>query len=203
MPQILSESLSALEPRPFNEAEAKEKEAEKPSEPEKKEKPKLTLTWDNVQEVLDELRPYLKSDGGDCKISEIEGSVVKLELIGACSSCSASSVTMKMGIEKTLKERIPEVSEVVAIEQEQEPLTESGIEEVLNGIRPFLSVSGGSIEIFELVDGEDAKVVLKMIGPPLKSMAVRVEVQNRIKRKYPAVQNVNIVGEDGKPPQSA
>ena len=107
-------------------------------------------------QVLDELRPYLKSDGGDCKISEIEGSVVKLELIGACSSCSASSVTMKMGIEtptckifrpsflspqapsqlplllaprKTLKERIPEVSEVVAIEQEQEPLTESGIEE--------------------------------------------------------------------------
>ncbi|CAE7571728.1 NIFU2 [Symbiodinium sp. CCMP2456] len=193
---------------PFNEAEAKEKEAEKPREPEKKEKPKLSLTWDNVQEVLDELRPYLKSDGGDCKISDIQDSVVKLELIGACSSCSASSVTMKMGIEKTLKERIPEISEVVAIDQEQEPLTESGIEEaaseyVLNGIRPFLSVSGGSIEIFELVDGEDAKVVLKMVGPPLKSMAVRVEVQNRIKRKYPAVQNVGIVGEDGQPPQSA
>ncbi|CAE7669766.1 NIFU2, partial [Symbiodinium pilosum] len=163
---------------PFNasEAEAKEKEPEKPtsSETEKKkkdEKPKLTLTWDNVQEVLDELRPYLKSDGGDCKISEIQDSVVKLELIGACSSCSASSVTMKMGIEKTLKERIPEITEVVAIDQEQEPLTEPGIEEVLNGIRPFLSVSGGSIEIFELVDGEDAKVVLKMVGPPLKSMA--------------------------------
>ncbi|CAE7243368.1 NIFU2 [Symbiodinium necroappetens] len=188
---------------PFNEAEAKEKEAEKPRESEKKEKPKLSLTWDNVQEVLDELRPYLKSDGGDCKISDIQDSVVKLELIGACSSCSASSVTMKMGIEKTLKERIPEISEVVAIDQEQEPLTESGIEEVLNGIRPFLSVSGGSIEIFELVDGEDAKVVLKMVGPPLKSMAVRVEVQNRIKRKYPAVQNVGIVGEDGQPPQSA
>ena len=49
--------------------------------------------------VLDELRPYLKSDGGDCKISDIQDSVVKLELIGACSSCSASSVTMKMGIE--------------------------------------------------------------------------------------------------------
>ena len=43
--------------------------------------------------------------------------------------------------------------------------------QVLNGIRPFLSVSGGSIEIFELVDGEDPKVVLKMVGPPLKSMA--------------------------------
>ena len=123
-----------------------------------------------LSEVLDELRPYLKSDGGDCKIIEIEGSVVKLELIGACSSCSASSVTMKMGIEKTLKERIPEVSEVVSVDQEQEPLTHAGVEEVLNGIRPFLSVSGGSIDIFEL-GGDDPKVVLKMVGPPLKSMA--------------------------------
>ncbi|CAJ1449074.1 unnamed protein product [Effrenium voratum] len=186
--------------------EAKPKEPEvKDTEEIENEKPKLPLSWDNVQEVLDELRPYLKSDGGDCKISSIDGGVVSLELIGACSSCSASSVTMKMGIEKTLKERIPEISEVVAVTPDQEPLSEEGIEEVLNGIRPFLSVSGGSIEIFELndKDSEDQKVVLKMVGPPLKSMAVRVEVQNRIKRKYPAVQDVSIVGEDGKPPSSA
>ena len=52
------------------------------------------------REVLDELRPYLKSDGGDCKIVDIDGPLVKLELMGGCSSCSASSTTMKMGIEK-------------------------------------------------------------------------------------------------------
>eukprot|EP00435_Cladocopium_sp_Y103_P067522 s188_g30.t1 len=153
-------------------------EAKKESETESKtEKPKLSLTWDNVQEVLDELRPYLKSDGGDCKIVDIDGPL-------------------------TLKERIPEVEEVVAVTPEQEPLTTAGVEEVLNGIRPFLSVSSGSIEIFELGEEND-KVVLKMMGPPLKSMAVRVEVQNRIKRKYPAVQEVTIVGEDGKAPSSA
>lgn len=185
------------------EEEVAEEKPEDKKKSEEKQKPKLPLTWDNVQEVLDELRPYLKSDGGDCKISDIDGTVVRLELIGACSSCSASSVTMTMGIEKSLKERIPEVSEVVAVTPEQEPLTSAGVEEVLNGIRPFLSVSGGSIEIFELGDGDDPKVVLKMIGPPLKSMAVRVEVQNRIKRKYPAVQEVSIVGEDGQPPSSA
>ncbi|CAJ1333235.1 unnamed protein product [Effrenium voratum] len=218
-----------------DEAKPKEPEVKDTEEKKlENEKPKLPLSWDNVQEadcgwaerhvkhvlfkcsphpqrigvrceVLDELRPYLKSDGGDCKISSIDGGVVSLELIGACSSCSASSVTMKMGIEKTLKERIPDISEVVAVTPDQEPLSEEGIEEVLNGIRPFLSVSGGSIEIFELndKDSEDQKVVLKMVGPPLKSMAVRVEVQNRIKRKYPAVQDVSIVGEDGKPPSSA
>jgi len=169
-----------------------------------KAKPTLPLTWENVEKVLDEVRPYLKSDGGDCKISEIDGTIVKLELQGACSSCSASSVTLKMGIEKTLKERIPEVSEVVSVTPDQEPLTSEGVEEVLNGIRPFLSVSGGSIELHELEDAEESKkIVLKMIGPPLKSMAVRVEVQNRIKRKYPLVQEVMIVGEDGKPPVSA
>eukprot|EP00440_Ansanella_granifera_P069101 gb/GFBE01074961.1/.p1 GENE.gb/GFBE01074961.1/~~gb/GFBE01074961.1/.p1 ORF type:complete len:302 (+),score=84.72 gb/GFBE01074961.1/:1-906(+) len=191
---------------PFTEGvqeEGKEGGSEEGDATAKAEKPKLALTWENVDTVLDELRPFLKSDGGNCKIVEIDGSIVKLELQGACSSCSSSSVTLKMGIEKTLRERIPEISEVVAVTPEQEKLSAEGVEEVLDGIRPFLSVSGGSIELFELVEGDDPKIVLKMIGPPLKSMAVRVEVQNRIKRKYPAVQEVAIVGEDGKPPVSA
>mmetsp|Transcript_133184 Transcript_133184/g.332510 ORF Transcript_133184/g.332510 Transcript_133184/m.332510 type:complete len:340 (-) Transcript_133184:49-1068(-) len=160
------------------------------------EKPKLPLTWENVEAVLDEVRPYLRNDGGDCKIVEIDGPIVRLELQGSCSSCSASSVTLKMGIEKTLAERIPEIAEVVAVMPDQEPLTEEGIEEVLNGIRPFLSVSGGSIAKKEFLDGDNPRIVLTMTGPPLKSMAVRVEVVNRMKRKYPQVQDVDIVGED-------
>jgi len=161
---------------------------------------KLPLTRDNVEKVLDEVRPFLIQDGGNVKIVEIDGPVVKLELQGACSSCSASDTTMKMGIEQKLVEKIPEISQVISVTPEQEVLTKDGVEEVLDGIRPFLSVSGGSIEMDELVEGEDSKVVLKMIGPPLKSMAVRVEVQNRIKRKYPLLSEVSIVGEDGKPP---
>lgn len=160
------------------------------------EKPKLPLTLENVEMVLDELRPYLRSDGGDCKVVEIDGPIVRLELVGSCSSCSASSVTLKMGIERTLAQRIPEIAEVVAVMPNQEPLSQEGIEEVLNGIRPFLSVSGGSIELKEMVDGKNGtapQIVLQMAGPPLKSMAVRVEVVNRMKRKYPLVQDVEIV----------
>eukprot|EP00933_Yihiella_yeosuensis_P023290 TRINITY_DN18142_c0_g2_i2.p1 TRINITY_DN18142_c0_g2~~TRINITY_DN18142_c0_g2_i2.p1 ORF type:complete len:109 (-),score=27.70 TRINITY_DN18142_c0_g2_i2:146-472(-) len=108
-----------------------------------------------------------------------------------------------MGIEKTLMERIPEIREVVGVTPDQEPLSDEGIEEVLEGIRPFLNVSGGSIDVEKLEKGEKPVVTLKMIGPPLKSMAVRVEVMNRIKRKYPHVTEVLIVGEDGKPPPSA
>merc|ERR1740121_309436 len=142
----------------------------------------LPLTWDNVEAVLDEVRPYLRSDGGDCKISDIDGPIVQLELQGSCSSCSSSAVTLKMGIEKTLAERIPEIAEVVAVMPDQEPLTEEGVAEVLNGIRPFLSVSGGSIKLKSMVDGDNPRMVLAMAGPPLKSTAVRVEIVNRMKR---------------------
>lgn len=53
------------------------------------------------------MRPYLKSDGGNVKLTEIDGPVVKLELEGACGTCPSSSMTMKMGLERKLKERIP------------------------------------------------------------------------------------------------
>merc|ERR1719203_1557666 len=145
------------------------------------EKPKLPLTWENVELVLDEVRPYLQSDGGDCKIVEIDGPVVRLELEGACSSCSASAVTLKMGIERTLAQRIPEITEVVAVLPDQEPLTKEGLEEVLDGIRPFLKVSGGSVEVQDLLEEASPRVVLGMTGSPLKSTAVRLEVTNRVR----------------------
>jgi len=158
------------------------------------EKPKLPLTWENVDMVLDELRPYLRNDGGDCVISEIDGPIVMLELQGSCQSCSASAVTLKMGIEKTLMERIPEIAEVQSVLPGQEPLSKEGIEEVLNGIRPFLSVSGGSIDLQDFTDNfASSQIILEMSGPPLKSTAVKVEVVNRMKRKYPIVQDVQIV----------
>ena len=57
----------------------------------------LDLTWDNVEKVLDEMRPYLIQDGGNVIISDIDGPVVKLELQGACGTCPSSTQTMKMG----------------------------------------------------------------------------------------------------------
>lgn len=187
---------------PFQEEKDKPKDENKKDTAEG-EKPKLPLTWDNVQAVLEDVRPYLQSDGGDCKIIAIDGSIVKLEMQGACSSCSASAVTLKMGIERSLMERIPEISAVVAVDPSQEPLSKKGIEEVLDGIRPFLSVSGGTIDVKEFSDGDKPRIVLEMSGPPLKSMAVRVEVLNRIKRKYPLVPEVDIVAAEGSAPASA
>lgn len=73
------------------------------------------LTIDNVERVLDELRPYLMADGGNVEIVEIDGPIVKVRLQGACGSCPSSTMTLKMGIERKLREAIPEVNEVVQV----------------------------------------------------------------------------------------
>jgi Fe-S cluster biogenesis protein NfuA len=75
----------------------------------------LALTSENVETLLDELRPYLMADGGNVELVEIDGPVVNLRLQGACGSCPSSSMTLKMGIERKLRETIPEISEVVAV----------------------------------------------------------------------------------------
>ncbi|MDJ0594362.1 MAG: NifU family protein [Pleurocapsa sp. MO_226.B13] len=75
----------------------------------------LALTQDNVENVLDELRPYLMADGGNVELAEIEGPIVKLRLQGACGSCPSSAMTLKMGIERRLREKIPEIAEVEQI----------------------------------------------------------------------------------------
>ncbi|MEO0948474.1 MAG: NifU family protein [Cyanobacteria bacterium J06641_5] len=73
---------------------------------------KLALTSDNVETVLDELRPYLIADGGNVELVEIDGPTVKLRLQGACGSCPSSTMTLRMGIERRLREFIPEIAEV-------------------------------------------------------------------------------------------
>lgn len=62
------------------------------------------LTLENVEMILDEMRPFLISDGGNVEVAEIDGPVVRLQLIGACGSCPSSTMTMKMGLERRLKE---------------------------------------------------------------------------------------------------
>lgn len=72
----------------------------------------MELTNDNVETVLDELRPYLIADGGNVELVDIDGPIVKLRLQGACGSCPSSTMTLKMGIERKLRESIPEIAEV-------------------------------------------------------------------------------------------
>jgi Fe-S cluster biogenesis protein NfuA len=82
----------------------------------------MTMTLTNpdllsrVEKALDGIRPYLEADGGNVKILEItDRMVVKLELLGACGSCPMSTMTLKAGVEESIKKAVPEITGVEAV----------------------------------------------------------------------------------------
>jgi Fe-S cluster biogenesis protein NfuA len=70
---------------------------------------------EKVEQAISKIRPFLERDGGDIELVDVVDGVVKVRLKGACGSCPMSMMTLKMGVEKTLKQEIPEVKEVVAV----------------------------------------------------------------------------------------
>ncbi|MGI5921352.1 MAG: NifU family protein [Syntrophomonadaceae bacterium] len=71
---------------------------------------------EKVEAILDNIRPALQRDGGDVELIEVDKEgVVKVRLTGACGGCPMATMTLKNGIEKTLKESIPEIKEVVSV----------------------------------------------------------------------------------------
>ena len=81
------------------------------------EKDNATMT-DSVQSVIDLIRPMLQADGGDVELVSVDEAtgVVSVRLQGACRGCPAAAMTLKMGIERHLKEKIPQVKELVNVE---------------------------------------------------------------------------------------
>jgi Fe-S cluster biogenesis protein NfuA len=71
---------------------------------------------EEVAEVLETLRPQLMQDGGNVELVDIDDGIVKLRLVGSCSSCSSSTMTLKMGIERALKKAIPMVRCIESVE---------------------------------------------------------------------------------------
>ncbi|KAL3787700.1 hypothetical protein HJC23_012126 [Cyclotella cryptica] len=146
----------------------------------------LDLTWDNVDLVLEEMRPYLLQDGGNVAISEIDGPIVKLELQGACGTCPSSTQTMKMGLERKLKERIPEIQEVIQAMPDSPDLNEEQINVVLDTVRPFLQVAGGTIDIASITGegGLQPTITLKMEGSAASLNSVKLEIAQRLQRHF-------------------
>ena len=69
-----------------------------------------------VQEALNEIRPFLESDGGNIELVSIIDDVVKVKLLGNCVSCSVNQMTLKNGVEMTVKKHAPQIQKVVSIE---------------------------------------------------------------------------------------
>ena len=74
-----------------------------------------------IKLALDSIRPYLQTDGGDITFIELtDDNVVKVKLLGACNSCPMSIQTLKLGVEKAVQNVVPEVKEVIAVNDEME-----------------------------------------------------------------------------------
>jgi Fe-S cluster biogenesis protein NfuA len=70
---------------------------------------------EKVEAVLNQIRPSLARDGGDVELVDATDGIVKVRLTGACGGCPMASMTLKHGVERVLKEQVPEVKEVVAV----------------------------------------------------------------------------------------
>ena len=70
---------------------------------------------EKVEAALAKIRPMLERDGGSVDLVDVEGTIVKVRLTGACKGCPMSQMTLKSGIERIIKQDVPEVTEVVSV----------------------------------------------------------------------------------------
>ena len=154
----------------------------------------MPLTEENVERVLDEVRPSLMADGGNVALHEIDGLVVVLKLQGACGSCPSSSMTLKMGIESRLRDKIPEIMSVEQFLESETgglELNDENIEKVLSELRPYLSgTGGGGLELVE-IDGYVVKV--RLTGPAPGVMTVRVALTQKLRETIPSIGAVQLL----------
>jgi Fe-S cluster biogenesis protein NfuA len=76
----------------------------------------MSETQKKVQAALAEIRPQIQADGGDIEFVALEGSVVKVRLRGSCVGCPMSALTLKQGVERLIKQRVPEIQSVEAVQ---------------------------------------------------------------------------------------
>ncbi|SDE39923.1 NifU family protein [Riemerella columbipharyngis] len=69
-----------------------------------------------VMEALESIRPFLNKDGGDIELIDVKDNNVYVRLLGNCSSCPISFSTMKLGVENTIREKVPEIAEIINVE---------------------------------------------------------------------------------------
>ena len=151
----------------------------------------LPLTPENVEAVLEEMRPYLMADGGNVALREIDGGTVVLELQGACGTCPSSSMTLTMGLEKGLRDKIPEIISVEQVSADGVPITEEAIEAVLKDVRPFLKMTGGDVVLLS-VDPDDLQpsCTLRLTGSGAALRSIKGEIIQRLRKEMPSMAGV-------------
>jgi len=165
--------------------------------------PELAMNIDTVDDALEEVRPYLIADGGNVEVVAVDSStgVVTLELQGACGSCPASSSTMKMGIERSLRAAFPtQLKEVVAVGNDglkdgKNEITPQAVDLHLNLLRGAVAAYGGSVTVVS-IENDDTLLVLKYSGPK----PIGYGIIAAVKEKFPTLQQVIMLDADSGEP---
>ncbi|CAD7698767.1 unnamed protein product [Ostreobium quekettii] len=145
------------------------------------------LTVENVDAALDEVRPYLISDGGNIEVAGVQGGTVLVRLQGACGTCPSSTATMKMGIERTLRASFGDrLKEIIQVDQQDTSASAASVDEHLNILRPAIEGYGGHVRV---VGVEEGVCELQFKGP----MPISKGIEAAIKDKFPDVRKVNFV----------
>ncbi len=71
----------------------------------------------NIENALEEIRPFLKNDGGDISLISVDNDIVKVKFEGTCSTCTVNQMTLKSGVEMIIKKHVPEIQKVVSVEE--------------------------------------------------------------------------------------
>ncbi|MBA0656209.1 hypothetical protein Goklo_008587, partial [Gossypium klotzschianum] len=158
------------------------------------------LTAQNVDLVLDDVRPYLIADGGNVDVLSVEDGIISLKLqveaylplifiSGACESCPSSTTTMKMGIERVLKEKFGDAVKDIrqVYDDEQKETTVEAVNRHLDILRPAIKNYGGSVEVLSIEEGE---CVVSYTGPETIGSGIKAA----IKEKFPDITNVELTG---------
>ena len=75
-----------------------------------------TKIINNIEKALDEIRPFLQSDGGNIELVDVKNDTVKVRLLGNCIDCSVNQMTLKNGVEMTIKKYVPQIEKVTSVE---------------------------------------------------------------------------------------
>nr|WBT76641.1 NFU1 [Mangifera indica] len=150
---------------------------------------KFDLTPQNVDLVLEDVRPYLLADGGNVDVVSVDDGVISLKLQGACGSCPSSTTTMKMGIERVLKEKFGDAVKDIrqVYDEEARETTVEAINGHLDILRPAIKNYGGSVDVLSVEGGH---CTVKYVGPESIGSGIRAA----IKEKFPDIEDVILTG---------
>lgn len=145
------------------------------------------MTVASVDAALEEVRPYLRADGGDVDVVRVDGGVVYLRLEGNCNTCKSSSATMSMGIERTLRAAFGDALEqVVQVDKGDPGATMKAVNELLNVLRPAISNYKGKVDVLSL---EAGVCQISYEGPEPIWVGVRAAVRD----KFPDITEIQRV----------